>query len=78
MFHTSLSFAAMFSQPVFPSAFYPSLIMYCQIIMMNGGGCATYVGEGGGGEEVGTAKEGNTKFKIKMSQLICLTFHILY
>ena len=45
--------------------------------MMNGGGCATYVGEGGG-KEVGTAKEGNTKFKIKMSQLISLKFHILY
>ena len=27
MFHTSLSFAAMYSQPVFPSAFYPSLII---------------------------------------------------
>ena len=35
-------------------------------------------GGGGGGEEVGTAKEGNTKFKIKMSQLISLKFHILY
>ena len=33
---------------------------------------------GGGGKEVGTAKDGNTKFKIKMSQLISLKFHILY
>ena len=33
---------------------------------------------GGGGKEVGTAKEGNTKIKINMSQLISLKFHILY